>query len=180
MSSSIPNMKKISTTTIALIASLVIAGGTSVFAQEEQKISRLDRQELRELRELGDRDAFKQRLRELGIERKDKPPLTKDQKRQGNLPLQSENDRSQKITELKDTESFKEIGINKNRKSMNKRVNATDSLTEDEKEALEEARDIARAGNKEAAKEILRGIFEDNRNNKSRGWGIKGFFNRFF
>lgn len=251
-------MKNITKTGIALLGLVVLGTTASAYAQEE-KISQLDREELRELRQSGDRDAFKQRAEELGITKFKRPQLTDDQKviidelkesqdreaireqlnewgiekpdhsqRKGlrkagvfesltvdqksevqslreegdkdavrekleefgvELPERPEitDEQKEKIADLKEVgdkealkEYFEEIGLKKHRSFMKKRAEVIDSLTEDEQEMVQEARDIARAGDKETARELLQDIFGENLQEEAQERGIKGFFKRLF
>lgn len=252
-------MNILTKTGITLLAMAAITGGSLVHAQENEKISQLDREELRELRESGDREAFKSRIKELGLERKEKPELTDDQKetikelresgdrdaiknqlndwgieksnvdRKGlrkegvfeslsdeqkqeiqdlreseadkevireklsefgvELPKRVEitDEQKEKIQELREAgnkeelkEYFQEIGISKKRVKMQKRKAFSSSLTEDEKEVLKEARDIARAGDKDIAREMIEEVFEANDEIEKPERGIFRFFKRLF
>ncbi|MFT6361511.1 MAG: hypothetical protein ACJAV6_000624 [Candidatus Paceibacteria bacterium] len=131
------------------------------------------KEELQELRTEGDKEAVRDKLKDLGVELAERPQLTDDQK--------------EKIQELKDSgdkeavkEYFEELGLKKPRKHMAKRTEVIDSLSDDEKEVLDEARDIARAGDKETAREMIEEIFEDTLNDGDAQKGFFGFFKRLF
>lgn len=252
-------MNILTKTGIALLAMAAMTGGSLVHAQENEKLSQLDREELRELRESGDREAFKSRVKELGLERKEKPKLSDDQKktikelresgareaiknqlndwgiekpqadkkglrkeavfeslsdeqkqeiqdlRTSNadkevireklsefgveLPERPEvtDEQKEKIQELREAgdkeelkEYFQEIGLLKKRIKIQKRKEFSSSLTDDEKEILQEAKDIARAGDRETAKEMIKEVFESNDELEKPKRGILGFFKRLF
>ena len=253
------HMNTFTKTTIALLGLLTLASAGSVYAQENaQKLSQLDRDELRELRQSGDREAFQSRLQELGIDRPQRPELTDEQKetikelkesgdraavrshldewgiekpdhdRKGlrkdgvfenlseaqkeevqalrvegdkeavkeklsefgvELPQRPQltDDQKEKIKELKASGDraavkayFEEIGLKKPRKFMQKRNEVIDTLSDDEKEVLQEARDIARAGDKQTAREIVEELFADSSIGDDSEKGIIGFFKRMF
>jgi hypothetical protein len=250
---------------IALLGFTVLTSAGSAFAQEEKKMSQLDRGELKQIRASGDRASFKALLRELNIKQPSRPRLTDEQKkivkelkqakdkdairdqldrwgiekytqRDKSMGLKTveelqkltkeqkeiikelhesgddkqlvrirllelgvelperpkgpeiTNEQKEKISELKeagDRDAVKsyleEIGLRKSRKFMSKRTEFTDSLSKDEKEVIQEARDIARAGDKETARELLKEVFEPNENFQEQSpRRIFGFFNKIF
>lgn len=240
-------------TTLALAA--IIAGvAPASFAQEETKLSQINREELRELRESGDREAFKERIKELVIKRirpelsdeqkeaiKDLQELgdkeaikdqlnewgiEKSQKKKGLQVMQKlTQEQQQEIKELRESgadkeevrqqlesfgvelpervqitdeqkgtikelresgdrellkEYYIEIGLTKKVEKMEKRKSFVSSLTDDEKEVLEEAREIAKAGDKETAREMIQEVFEVNDELEKASRGIRGFFKRIF
>lgn len=253
-------MNILTKTTVAVVGVIALTTAGSAFA-EQPRISKLDRQELRELRQSGDRDAFKARAQELGF-KKNKPQLTEDQKqvikslkesgdrqdilnqldewgiekpqsnKKGlrkskvfedltqdqqaiitdlresgvekeqlreqlaefgvNLPGKKERpalteEQKEKIQELKaagDREGlrayFEEIGLKKTRIKKNKRTHFIDSLSVDESEILHEARNIARAGDKETAQEMIKEVFASNTQLEKKSRGIRAFFKKIF
>lgn len=253
-------MKNITKTGIALLGVVALGAAGSTYAQEDQKISQLDRAELRELRQSGNREAFRERAQELGLKKSARPQLTDEQKaviealkesedheaikeqlnewgiekrnhsnakglrkagvfdsltdeqkaevqelrEEGDkeavqekladfgikLPERPEltDEQKEKIADLKDAgdkevlkEYFEEIGLKKPRKFMQKRAEVISSLTKDEKEVLQEARDIARAGDKETAREMLQDVFStENVQEKLSERGVRSFLKRIF
>lgn len=251
-------MKSMTKTTIVLLGMATVMAGASAYAQEEQKMSQLDREALRELRKSGDREAFKERAAELGFNRANKLELNDEQKviidelresddqeaikaqldkwdiekplqrERGNglkvghilqdlseeqkeelkevrasgdkdavrekldelgieLPQRIEltDEQKEAITELKEAgdkeavkEYFEEIGLKKPRKFIQKRAEVISSLSTDEQEVLQEARDIAHAGDKETAKEMLQEVFGEVLEDETKERGIRGFFKR--
>jgi len=245
--------KKTFITTLAL-AGLVAGVAPGAYAQEDNTLAQINRQELRELRESGDRDAFKERIQELGIKRV-RPELTDEQqeaiqelresgdreaiKDQLNewgiekphqkksspileqltdeqqeviqtlresgaekqeikdqlesfgveLPTKPEitDEQKETIQELRESgdrdalkEYYTEIGLTKKVAKMEKREAFIGSLTEDEKSVLEEAREIAKAGDKETAGEMIQEVFATNENIEEPKRGIFGFFKKIF
>lgn len=247
-------------TSLTLAAIAVIGLGSTTYAQENQKISQLDRESLRELRQSGDRDTFRKRTIELGVNR-DKPELTDSQKetikelRQSGdrdavknqleswgieKPIQRDrgnglkighdlqnltNEQKTEIRELRESgaekglvqqkllefgvelpkrieitdeqkqiiknlrdsgnreelkEYYQKLGFTKKVDQRKKRKNFISSLTDNEKEVLENAREIARAGDKEMAKEMIHSVFESNNDLGKPQRGIMGFFKNFF
>jgi hypothetical protein len=197
-------------------------GGASAYAQSEDALlSQLDRAALKELRQSGDRDAFRYKLNELGIDKPARPQLTDVQRdtldelkgdgdyeaikeqldewrvkpardngkrvKAGYVFQDLTDDQKEELQELRTEgdkeavkEYFEELGLKKPRKHMAKRTEVIDSLSDDEKEVLDEARDIARAGDKETAREMIEEIFEDTLNDGDAQKGFFGFFKRLF
>lgn len=237
-------------------------GSTHAYAQNDNKTTQLNRNELRELRQSGDRDDFRQRAENLGINKMARPQLTDDQieiieslkeskdheairvqlnewgiekpeNEKKELPidgpfqnlteeqkselqelweldvekevineklaefgieppetlehLQLTDEQKEKLTELKETgdkdtikEYFEEIGLKKPRNHMQKRADISDSLSDDEKEVLQEARNIARAGDKETAREMAKEVLEDVPTSNNASQGFFGFFKNLF
>lgn len=132
--------------------------------------------EIQVLRESGDKEVVREKLTEFGVElpeKRERIALTDEQK--------------ETIKELKEKGDknavkayFEEIGLKKPRHNMEKRKEIFESLTDDEKEVLEEARDIARAGDKELAQEMIKELFADDFSVKKTSRGVLGFFKKIF
>ena len=219
------------------IIALSVTGGQT-FAEEGDRISQLDKTELRELRKSGNRELFKQRARELGIKKSDRLELNQEQqeilanlRKNGNREdiksqlnewgiqgragqkkgLKKENffdqlteeqksiiqdlrendsdpqvikqqlqefgiqksnkkilteDQRAKIQELKESgdrqelrEYFQQIGLKKTVKRSQEKKAFHSSLTEVQKDILKEAREIARSGDVDMAKDIITDLF---------------------
>jgi Tfp pilus assembly protein FimV len=142
-----------------------------------QDLSEDQKTVIQELRESGDKEIIRERLEEFGVElpeKKERPQLNEEQK-----------ETIQELRESGDRESvkeyFEEIGLKKPRKNMEKRKAIFESLTEDEQGVLQEARAIARAGDKESAREIIVELFAyDNSSREKPTSGVYGFFKRIF
>lgn len=143
-----------------------------------ENLSDNQKQVIEELRTSGaEKEEMQAQLEEFGIEL----PIKADR-------LELSDEQKQTIKDLKESgdrealkEYFEEIGIKKPRHNMQKRKNAIASLTQDEQEVVAEAREIARAGDKELAKEMLTEVFSEKQpDTDKKSNGIFRFFGRIF
>jgi len=250
-------MNRTGKTIITLLGIATIGLGGSAYAQfDDAKLSQLDQSELRELRQLGDRDAFREKLKSMGIDRPTRPQLNNEQKEiikelkedgdreaiknqldewgiqaphKENKGLRAQGvftdlneDQKEELQELRQNgdreavrekleefgvelptrpeltieqkeiiaglrkdgdreaihEYFEKIGLKKPRKHFTKRAQIIDSLNDNEREVLQEAHDIARAGDKETARALIIEIFAGDAEDEGTPKGFFGFFKR--
>lgn len=114
---------------IILITLTTIMVGTLVYAEQEIKLTQLEKTDLQELRNSGNREFFTERLNELRIDRANKPKLNAEQKQIINQLRESGN---KEVLQ----QQLQDWGI-KNKAP--KKNNLIESLSQDQKERLYES-----------------------------------------